>query len=108
MIDYSAVPNHLKRCTPTDNGQVHYLGQGDITPATLKKSGLPLLLPTTSVGFSMLDKKFVVEHDTKEFVQTLVTNHLTMDRSTDLISGEGNSLVIFITRRTYHGQDTDS
>ena len=38
----------------------------------------------------------VVDIDTKELIQALVTNQLDMEKSTDLISGKGNGLIILL------------
>jgi hypothetical protein len=41
-------------------------------------------------------KSLVVDDDVKRCVQALVTNQLSAERSTDLISGKGNGLVILL------------
>lgn len=41
-------------------------------------------------------KSLVVDDDTKECVPALVTNQLSAERSTDLIYGKGNGLVILL------------
>ena len=38
----------------------------------------------------------VVDPDTKELIEALVTNQLDMEKSTDLISGKGNGLIILL------------
>jgi hypothetical protein len=38
----------------------------------------------------------VTDDDTKECVKALVTNQLATEKSTDLISGKGNGLVILL------------
>lgn len=38
----------------------------------------------------------VVDHDTKELVQALVTNQVAKERGTDLMDGKGNGLVILL------------
>jgi len=38
----------------------------------------------------------VVDDDTKEMVKALVTNQLTDEKTTDLIAGKGNGLVILL------------
>ena len=117
MIDYSVTPKNLRNSPDADKRQPEYLNQENVTSETLEEGAHPLLLPSSIIGFNMLDKKWqklkvsgisdvvwnklafeslVVEPDTKEFVQALVTNRLTMDKSTDLISGKGNSLVILL------------
>ena len=41
-------------------------------------------------------KSLVVDDDVKRCVQALVTNRLSAERSTDLIYGKGNGLVILL------------
>ena len=41
-------------------------------------------------------ESLVIDDDTKECVQALVTNQLATERSTDLIDGKGNGLVILL------------
>lgn len=38
----------------------------------------------------------VVDHDTKELVQALVTNQVAKEKGTDLMDGKGNGLVILL------------
>ena len=41
-------------------------------------------------------ESLVVENETKELIQALVTNQLKAEQSTDLISGKGNGLIILL------------
>lgn len=41
----------------------------------------------------------VVDHDTKELVQALVTNQVAKEKGTDLMDGKGNGLVILLHGR---------
>ncbi|CAI7585797.1 unnamed protein product [Penicillium manginii] len=79
--------------------------------------GFLLLLPPTVPGYNMLHKKWVdlfvdqisditwnkqafkdlvVDLEIKELVQALVTNQLTSVKSTDVISGKGNGLILLL------------
>ncbi|CZR52987.1 uncharacterized protein PAC_02865 [Phialocephala subalpina] len=76
-----------------------------------------LLMPPEIFGFSMQSKKWiplnvawispviwnmgafdslVVDYDTKELVQALVTNQVAKEKGTDLVDGKGNGLVILL------------
>jgi hypothetical protein len=41
-------------------------------------------------------ESLVVDDETKELIQALVTNQIAAERSTDLISGKGNGLIILL------------
>jgi hypothetical protein len=77
----------------------------------------PLLLPPNIYGFNMQDKKWmnllventspvawndeafntlVVGDETKELIMALVTNKIGASKSTDLISGKGNGLIVLL------------
>jgi hypothetical protein len=45
-------------------------------------------------------ESLVVEEDTKHLVEALISNQINAERSTDLISGKGNGLIILL-----HGYD---
>lgn len=51
-------------------------------------------------------ESLVVDDDTKQMVKALVTNHLVGGKTTDLMDGKGNGLVILI--HGYVNQHIDS
>ncbi len=60
-------------------------------PATLKAAYISPVVWNMQAFDSL-----VVDDDTKELVKALVTNQLDAEKSTDLIDGKGNSLVILL------------
>lgn len=76
-----------------------------------------LLLPPNVYGFNMIEKKWVnllvdntspvvwntqafdslaVDKETKDLIQALVSNKIAADKSTDLMSGKGNGLIVLL------------
>lgn len=41
-------------------------------------------------------ESLVVDDETKELIQALVTNQLASEKSTDLIAGKGNGLIVLL------------
>lgn len=112
MID---VPIH-KFMNPSLYTQNHGDEIVDASPTPYSREFL-LLVPPEIFGFSMQSKKWVslnvtwislvvwnmaafdslvVDHDTKELVQALVTNQVAKEKGTDLMDGKGNGLVILL------------
>lgn len=46
-------------------------------------------------------KSLVLDEKTKELVQALVSNQITAEKSTDLISGKGNGLILLLHGYVY-------
>lgn len=121
MIDYKVYNRAMESQStkPSDQPDLQrkYLDDATMNSDEPPAERLLILLPDTIVGFNMLEKSWcklrvseisdvcwnkkafdslVVDPDTKDCVQALVTNQLSSKKSTDLISGKGNSLVILL------------
>lgn len=113
MIDYGAMPPGQTEPRPVED----YLNEDSVTDLDLDQDNMSLLFPSVIKAYNMVEKRWeelkmsgvtdvvwnkrafdslVAEPETKEFVQALVTNQLAANKSTDLISGKGSSLVILL------------
>jgi SpoVK/Ycf46/Vps4 family AAA+-type ATPase len=113
MIDYSTWNRHAQH-KPAENRE--YLAPDFMRRETPPEPML-LLLPHIIVGFDMINKKWshlkvsnitdvvwnkeafqslVIEDEMKICVQALVSNQITGEKSTDLVYGKGNGLVILL------------
>lgn len=107
---------------PTDA----WSGAGELDPEVMKQDEPPdddkypaftYLLPPTIKAFNLKSKKWVdlqvdrigdvvwndeafkslvIKEKTKQLIQALVSNHIEAEKSTDLISGKGNGLVMLL------------
>jgi hypothetical protein len=119
MVDYKTWNNSKKGNAAT--AQPQEPGRRYLDQAIMRQQSPPepmlLLLPHVLVGFNMLNKRWeplkvscildviwnkdafkslVLEEETKHCVQALVTNQVSVEKSTDLVYGKGNGLVILL------------
>ncbi|KAI5917275.1 P-loop containing nucleoside triphosphate hydrolase protein [Camillea tinctor] len=61
------------------------------------KDGRMNLFPSTLIGYNMQAfENLVIDEETKHLVKALVSNQIKAEKSTDLISGKGNGLIILL------------
>lgn len=91
-------PEVLKQDNPPDSNFVY------LTPATIKgynlKSKRWLELQVDQIREISWDKEafnsLVIKEKTKRLIRAFISNHIEAERSTDLISGKGNGLILLL------------
>lgn len=95
-------PEVMKQDEPPDDGK--YPGFIFLMPPTIKafnlKSKKWVDLQVDRIGDVVWNdeafKSLVIKEKTKQLIQALISNHIEAERSTDLISGKGNGLVMLL------------
>ncbi|KFY06830.1 hypothetical protein V492_07707 [Pseudogymnoascus sp. VKM F-4246] len=119
MIDYAT----YRQMHPSESKNQYISSDDDLNPDLMSQEDPPLnddfwlCLPTTIPGFNMNKKEWtnldvsritpvqwnteafeslVVDKETKELINALVTNQIDAEKGTDLMSGKGNGLFILL------------